>query len=318
MTVWAFASIPNSARELVHDSIKKGKSRFGWGNNDEDNLRVTWNGKLGFLLEVKPKDWIVHVNLPKWGVCVAVQVVGEYEYDDGLKCDWGQDFRHAIPVDTETVVEFNRRDSNILPTVNLNPRQRYHRVRAEADFFKSLKNLENKAVQLNQSETREIYHLKDKTDETLKHLTKLIHQTHKGKELERFFAQVFRNIDNVVKVKENGFGYKTDNGADLIVTMQTSIANIEFEKKIVVQLKSFGGTHNDLTAVEQIVNAIKYYNADAGIIITTATKTEELEKKIQEQSHELVKPIDLLAGDDVAKFVIKHAKDLLFRLDISS
>lgn len=90
MTIWAFASIPNTARKALFDSIKNGKSRFGWGCEDEDNLRVTPNTKLNFLLKIKQGDWIVHVNLPQWGKCVAVQVVEEYEYDAGLTCDWGQ------------------------------------------------------------------------------------------------------------------------------------------------------------------------------------------------------------------------------------
>ena len=58
----------------------------------------------------------------------------------------------------------------------------------------------------------------------------------------------------------------------------------------------------------------KKYNATAGMIITTAERTEVLENKIQETSNELNCHIDLLAGEDVAKFVIKNASDLVFRL----
>ena len=61
-----------------------------------------------------------------------------------------------------------------------------------------------------------------------------------------------------------------------------------------------------------------YFNAVAGMIITTARKTEELEDAIHKASEAIDKPIDLLAGDDVAKFVIKYAKKMVFRLDISS
>jgi hypothetical protein len=319
MKVWAFAKVTdNNARKLVYESIKKGKSRFGWGSKDKDNLRDKWNGKQGFLLSIKKDDWIVHVNSPEWGKCVAVQVLGEYEFDEGVQCDWGVDFRHVIPVNAETIVEFKRRNNNILPTVNLNPRQRYHRVHAVNDFLQSIENFKKGGVQLSDGETKEIYHLKKKTNETLQQITNLIHNTHRGKELERFFAQVFRKIHNVVDVNENGFGYKTDNGADLILTTQVSIASIEFENKIVVQLKSFVGSHYELSAIDQVVTGIKYYNADAGIIITTARKTEELETEIQKRSDEIDKPIDLIAGDDVAKFVIKHAKDLVFKLDTSS
>lgn len=319
MTIWAFAKVSDSdARKLVYESIYNGKSRFGWGEKDEDNLKVKWNGKQGFLLGITKGDWIVHVNSPQWGKCTAVQVKDQYEYDQGLKCPWGMDFRHVIPVDPSTIVEFDRKDSNIIPTVNLNPRQRYHRVYAESDFLQSIENLKNNNVQLKKGERKEVYHLKEKTSNVFKQITKLIHQTHKGKELERLFASVFRKIPGVVEVIENGFGYKTDNGADLIITIQSSVSSLVFENKIVVQLKSFGGKHYDLTAIDQIKTAINYYEANAGIIITTAMKTEKLEEEIQKASESVGKPIDLIAGDDVAKFIISYAKDHVFKLDITT
>jgi hypothetical protein len=121
-----------------------------------------------------------------------------------------------------------------------------------------------------------------------------------------------------VNVHENGFGRGTDNGADLIVTTKTSIANIALDQCVVVQIKSFEGSHYDLGAIDQIKGGMKKYDAVAGIIITTAEKTEQLEKAIQEASEELRKPIDLLAGLDVAKFVLSHAPDLVFDLNASS
>ena len=51
------------------------------------------------------------------------------------------------------------------------------------------------------------------------------------------------------------------------------------------------------------------------MIITTAEETEELESALQKASEHVGVPIDLLASDNVAKFVIKHAPELVFRLD---
>ena len=65
----------------------------------------------------------------------------------------------------------------------------------------------------------------------------------------------------------------------------------------------------------QIKTGIKEYGGTAGMIITTATASEQLENEIQQFNDNNVTPIDLLAADDVAKFVIKHAPDLIFRLD---
>jgi hypothetical protein len=321
MTIWAFNKVDEVAeRKLVYKSIKSGKSRFGWSQQDEHNLKLKdnwsdWHSKQLFLLQVNPGDWIVHINTPNWGECTAVQVLSKYDFDDGLQCSWGPDFRHFFDVDVNTIIEFDRRDENVLPSVNLNPRQRYHRIYAVDDFLKSIDNLKNNTVSLNDGESKEEYHLKDKTDKYLTEISHLIHEMHKSKNLEHFLAKVFRKIPGVIDVNENGFGWGTDYGADLIVTMSTSLGNLVFENKIIVQIKSFEGTHHDLDAVEQVKTGIEKYAGTAGMIITTAIKSEELESKVQESSEKIGLPIDLLASDDVAKFVIKHAPELLFKLD---
>jgi len=194
MMIWAFNKVDDvKERELVYQSIKSGKSRFGWSQKDEHNLKLKdnwtdWHSKQLFLLQVKPGDWIVHINTPQWGKCIAVQVLSEYGFDDGLQCSWGTDFRHFFNVDVNTIAEFDRRDPNILPSVNLNPRQRYHRIYAVDDFLKSIDNLKNSTVRLNNGESREEYHLKDKTDKYLSEISNLIHEMHKSKNLERFLA----------------------------------------------------------------------------------------------------------------------------------
>ena len=320
MTVWAFNKTDDPCREKIYQSFKSGTSRFGWSQNDEHNLKgnqwTDWHSKQLFLLQIKKGDWIIHINTPSYGKCIAGKVKTEYNFDEGLDC-WGtKDFRHSFEIEKDTIIEFNRNDKNILPTVNLRPRQRYHRIYAVQDFLKSIDNLKNKTVILKKGESQEIYHLKDKTKHYLKEITNLLHNTHKSKNLERFMAEVFRKLPNVVDVNENGFGWKTDYGADLIITTKSSIGNLDFENKIVVQIKSFEGKHYDLNAVEQVKTGIEKFNANAGIIITTAEKTEQLEDKIQLISNEIDKPIDLIAGEDVAKFVIKYASDLIFKLDV--
>jgi hypothetical protein len=297
---------------------KNGKSRFGWSSKDEDDLRKPWiksHGKQAFLKEISEGDWIVHINMPVWGKCVAVQVTKNYDFDEGLQCNWGTEiytpeFRHFLEVDTNSIVEFNRRDENILPSVNLKPMRRWQRIYAVKDFLQSLDNLKQNRVTLQAGESKNLFHLRDETDKFLKKITSLIHTNNKSKELERFFARVFRQIPGVIDVNENGFGWKTDHGADLIII--TSV--LGFENKIVVQIKSFSGEHRDLSAVTQIKTGIKEYGASAGMIITTAEKTPELEAEIQKVSEEIDCPIDLVSGDDVAKFVLKYAPDLLFRL----
>jgi hypothetical protein len=320
ITVWAFAWVDDEdARRKVCESLKSGKSRFGWSQDDKHNLKggiwTDWHSKQLFLLQIKAGDWIVHVNTPHWGECTAVQVTGEYEFDGGLACSWGTDFRHCIPVDAQSLIKFDRRDPNVLPTVNLNPRQRYHRVYAVEDFLKSLDNIRRGSVVLKESETRELFHFRDKTRELLAKITALLQGTHRSKNLERFFATVFRKLPGVVDVNENGFGWRTDNGADLILTVQSMIAITSLEHRVVVQIKSFTDDHYSLAAIDEVIKGMKQYDAIAGIIITTARKTEQLETAIYAAAEQIGKPIDLIAGDEVAKFIIKHAPELVFDLN---
>lgn len=128
-------------------------------------------------------------------------------------------------------------------------------------------------------------------------------------------ADVFRVIPGVVEVLENGSpGWRTDHGADLIIDMVTSLGTLEFEQRIVVQVKSYSGRHEQLDAVGQVESGIKEFEATAGLIVTTAERTEALEERIAEVSQDIDRPIELLAGDEVAKFVLRHAPDKLFRL----
>ena len=88
------------------------------------------------------------------------------------------------------------------------------------------------------------------------------------------------------------------------------IEGLEKLETLVVQIKSYKGQHHDLTAVDQIETGIKEFNADAGLLITTAEKTEKIQKAIEDLSNRIKKPISLIAGVDVAKFVLKYYGDL--------
>ena len=83
MQVWAFNKSNNQeARDLIYKSVKSGKSRFGWSTKAENNLKLkdNWSedhSKQLFLLQIKPDDWIVHINTPSYGKCIAAKVTSE-------------------------------------------------------------------------------------------------------------------------------------------------------------------------------------------------------------------------------------------------
>lgn len=308
--VFAFAKIDDQdARLKVYEEIKKGKSRFGmW--EQSDSLRQKWFGKNAFLLRIKEGDWIVHVNMPSYGKCVAVKVLGEYGFDDGIKCSWGNDFNNFIPVDPHTITEFNRNNPNILPSVNLAPRKRAQRVLEVTDFLTSIENLKDGKYDSTSKQDKSITHLQDKISKLLPQITSHIQEMNRSKEFERFLHRIFSGMPNTVSI-QNGFGWKTDNGADLLVEFDNPIIGVNVTTKLVVQAKSYSGQHFDTNAIDQIVEGINKYNADAGLLITTANETEVLEEYLRKKTEEIGKTIDVIAGNEVAKFVLRYAPELL-------
>ena len=308
--VYAFAKIDGEdARNEVYEQIKLGKSRFGMWDQEGD-LRKNYHGKNAFLLRIKRGDWIVHINNPRYGHCVAVESIGEYDFDDGIECKEGADFNNYIPVNPETIVEFDRSDPNILPSVNLSPMRRGQRILQVDDFLQSLENIQKNQFSEHSTEDRGIIHLQGKIQRLLPKISESIHKMNKSKEFEKFLHRIFESMPNVESI-QNGFGPRTDHGADLIVEFQNPIIGVNLTSKLIVQAKSYEGDHYDLSAVDQIVNGIREYNADGGLLITTAEKTEELEDCVRKAAEDTSKAIDIIAGSDVARFVIRYAPELL-------
>jgi hypothetical protein len=318
MTIWSFNKV-GSDEEIssIYESVKSGISRFGWSILDRHNLllpeRSEWYSQQAFLLSIQPGDWIVHISTPTYGKCIAAKVVEGYFFDDGIVCEDRCDYRHAFKVDVDSIVEFDRRDPRIPDSVNLQPRSRQQRVHAAEDFISAIDRIKRNDEHVG-TPTSRIEHIQADSAKLFAAITESIQSKNRGKELERFFADVLRCIPNVDYVKENGFGWGTDHGADLIVFMKNNFAGIEFENKIVVQVKSFRGDHYDLTAVDQIRSGIEQYDADAGILFTTGDSTQALEDRVAEVATQMNKDIKLIAGIDIAKFVIQYCPEKIFDL----
>ncbi len=311
--IFAFAKVGDqTVRHAVHASIKEGKSRFGMWDQD-CSLRDEYYGPNMFLLSIRAGDWIVHVNNPDYGRCVAVQAVGEYDYDDGLPVAWGdgRDFNNFIPVDPSSFVEFERNDPNVLPSVNLAPRKRGQRVLAVEDFLQSVANLKQKRFNHYDEGIRGLAHIRSKmNDMILPQITEIIQQMNRSKDFERFLHLIFQSMPNVLSI-QNGFGWRSDQGADLIVEFQNPIIGVNLISRLVIQAKSYTGSHHDSTAVKQIIEGMAAYKADGGLIITTAELTEPLEDCVRQAAEETGKTIDILAGREVARFVLNHAPQIL-------
>lgn len=119
-------------------------------------------------------------------------------------------------------------------------------------------------------------------------------------------AEVFRKVPDVIEVKENGAGWKTDFGADLIVKTKKDL--------IVVQVKSFVGEVWNTACVDQIKTAIEKFDATYGIIITTGQSTPVLDNAVKKLADDMKKKnikVRLVSGAGVAKFVLKYGLKLI-------
>ena len=161
MTIWAFNQPPEEYREFVANSVRSGISRFGWSRSSEANLELLkekdWEDmndnekefwrKTRFLLDIEKGDWIVHINVPEWGKCIAAKVIEPYYFDnESLE----EDFRHCLEIDKDSIIEFDRNDPNIHPVVSrkLKLRGRFWRIYCKKEFLESLKNLKENNVHL--------------------------------------------------------------------------------------------------------------------------------------------------------------------------
>jgi len=319
--VWVFNTPPKNAIEFVSSSLKAGFSRFGWSYSDMADLKMMnekgWSNlsteeqkcwkKTWFLLEIESGDWIVHVNVPGWGKCTAGKVKAGYEFD---KESGIGDFRHMIELDSTTIITFDRNDPNVLPYISrrLKLQGHYWKIRDNDRFLKSIENLKNGTVQLDEKTTAGLFHLKSEIKPQLSKITSLIHENHPGKKLEEFMCKVLENIPGVNNVKMNGSGRGTDYGADLIVryTSGLPITDLQTEETLVVQIKSFAGIHYSTNVVKEIEIAIKKYEASAGLIISTAVASDELIEKVERLRLDINKPVGLICGEEVAAFVLKY------------
>lgn len=316
--------------EAIANSIKtESLSRFGWSYIDSADLTVikdlVWSEmseeqvsiwkKTHFLLSIKPGDWVVHINTPSYGRCIAAKVVEPYHFDiTGIEGD----YRHCLTVDTDTVIEFDRNDILVHPVISRRLKLQGHkwRIYYEKEFAESIDALNNKK-DIQPIENKELYHLKNELDAIFTNITGKIHSTHPEKKLEYLMCSIFKNIPNVTEAYVNGSGWGTDHGADIIVKYNSGIdiLNLQKQETLVVQVKSFEGEHYDLNCVKQIETAIKKFDANCAMLITTAKSTIELENAINELGERLSNlPIAIMSGGDVAKFILKYENNSLIEM----
>ena len=313
--IYAFNSVPNYRKDAIMYSLRNEKmARFGWSNKDEHNLEIhPENGReygTKFLLDINSGDYIVYINLPKYGECTCVKVVGSYQWRNPQDSD----FNHCIPIDAGSIFTFNRNDKSVSPQLSsrLKLQGRYWRIYCEEDFYELLK-LSNSADYekgKRSIEDNASYFLA-RAENVFDSLAEHLQIAYPSFDLEQLLLRIFEKTGKYESViSKHGVG---DHGADIILT-SAPFYGTPYTSCCLVQVKSYRGKMDTEKAVNDVRRAVQYYgkskdnfNVQCALIVTTATEiSAQVRTRIDELSNELHLPIGILFGAELVRFVLKY------------
>uniref|UniRef100_A0A7V4G662 Restriction endonuclease type IV Mrr domain-containing protein n=1 Tax=Desulfobacca acetoxidans TaxID=60893 RepID=A0A7V4G662_9BACT len=302
----------------IYNELKKGAARFGWGYDDDADLlkikdklesegwdklneteKYCWDAAK-FLLQVKPNDYFVYINMPAYGKCTIVKITGEYKFSEIWDSEKENDFRHLLPC--EFIATFDRNDDIVPPYLRtrLTLRGRWYRISAVNEFDELLISLKS-GLEGQTAKERLVQDINSK----LLEISERIQRHYPRKDLENLLIEVFRNLPNVKDVRR-GPDY---NGADLEIEFETGLflGGLQKTELCAVQVKSYEGTMGYTQAVEDIRRAFNSNPSyDCGLIVSTALEiTENFEKELEKLRIDIKKDIGILIGKDLAYTLIK-------------
>jgi len=309
----------------VVPDLQHGEGRFGWSYVETADLRELqqriesegweslsaaeancYNGQQ-FLLDIRRGDYVIYVNLPKWGQCTLARVDGTYNFQ--YKDD---DFNHRFPVDPDSVRVFDRNADFVHPSLRarLKLPRRWWTISEKRDFLELLQALENPNSVPDRLPRGNAAFLARSIDPYMEQVTQEIHRTYPNKDLELLIGELFRMVPGVTGVEpQRG---RADKGADLVVRFESGlpISGLQVRQTLLVQVKSYEGTHADTGGISDLERAFSAYEADMGLLVSTATTVApEVEEASEKLSQSIGKPIKIMAGADLARFVLAYGTD---------
>jgi Restriction endonuclease len=320
----------------VYVSLKKGVGRFGWsfmrdaagqslGDADLRRLKgkIDANGwssltadeqdrYQAFLLELKEGDWVVYVNVPRYGRCTLARVTGPYYWDHNAPAD--EDFNHRFLVDPTSVRDFDRNDVIVQPRLaaRLKLQGRHWHIYAISEFQDLIRDLDRDLPPQRRNSQTNANLLRRKVEPLLAGITKQVQHTNPNYDFEGLLKLVFDQMSSVRNVTlQGGAG---DHGADLLVEFEDGLPYpLQMQHTCVVQAKSYEGTMWSLRAVDDIRRAFERHpEADMGLIVSTAeASTPEFEKALMDLRERSGKRVGFLIGADVARFILRYGGPLL-------
>ncbi|MDR2355373.1 MAG: restriction endonuclease [Clostridiales Family XIII bacterium] len=308
--IYALNAIPEEWRERILKSLKAGIGRFGWSYDRRQNLKSEEEyydkGKCRFLLELVPDDFVIYINMPDYGKCTLARVSGPYFFQEPMD----DDFNHCFRVDATSIRTFYRNDNIVPPPISarLKLQNRYWRIYAEEDFGLLLKRLEGASDIQNEAIRTiddNIEYFLDSASEEFKSLAEKICMAHPNFDLEKLMCKVFENSSRYIHAKH--MRGRADKGADIILT-GCELPTEELQRICLVQVKSYSGVMDTENAIDSLKKAFDFYaDAHCGLIVSTATEiTENFKSKLNEFAAEQGKPVGLLYGEKLSRFIVEN------------
>ena len=301
----------------VFDSLNGGEGRFGWSYVETADLRELecriekdgWNSLSEdeqkcyhpFLLDFKDGDYVVYINVPQWGHCSLARITGPYYWQFTSR-----DFNHRFPVDKDSVRTFERNDGRVHPNLctRLKLQGRRWRIYAEPEFADLLRSLDDGTKPVDRSLETSLRFLWQEIEPHFSKISQAIHNTFPNFDLEDLLCEVFRNVPGVKRVDR--MRGRADRGADLVVEFETAPG---LAQTLIVQVKSYEGQLHGRRALEDIERALDAHNADMGLICSTAVEaTKDFHDELDKVRERCQKPIALLIGAELAKFILRHMR----------
>jgi len=315
--------------DALFQELRQGRARFGWSYDDSCDprdlkariVRSGWDSlskreqeaiaRTTFLLDVRPGDYFVYVNMPSYGRCTAVRIVDhEGVGPDNLfhyTPEWGDpsqdDFRSMLPC--EFLFDFDRNHDVVHPYLSRRLKlMGSHWTIGDTGKFEELLRDHQAGARGKAADER----LREQIKEQLLTISDRIRQTYPEKNLESFVLGVLAQLPRVQDPKK---GPDVD-GADLVFTFDGGIGTLGLERTEVcaVQVKCYEGVIDDIRAIEDVGRAFASGPYTCGLIVTTAQSASEgFQAALDRLREESGKPVGLLLARNLAALFLRHGRD---------
>lgn len=319
-------------RDFIHQELKAGRLRQGWGWKHEHDLRLlcervragaklseeestVWRNRRLLDTEgdgLKLGDIVIVPNIPDQGRWVLARVSGPYRYEPPpTDAGVGSDYAHVVPVEPirkadgeVAVVEADNEHVDARLRASMRSMSRMWSVDALGAKVDALIASIGRGDDTARAQP-EAERFAGFSTAVASAAWEKIRERYKGAEFEMLVLRVFRDLyDHGGSGRVEHWGGAGEKGADLIAFTRDPLG-LEF--KIAVQVKLHDGEDDDVHALDQIKVAKAAHLVDAGVVLTTATTlSERFVKHHEALEAELGIDIRVLTRDEFLRLLLGH------------